>query len=104
MTMAAVWYVLCHASLGVIGRDLFTLTLPGTLACMGACAAIQAWPVWEVHRIAWPRFAAAVPAEVTDGARARLARGYWLRLGRLLVFRSSMCAILTLAIAALARG
>lgn len=102
--MDHVWYILAHASLGVIGSDVFRLNLPGTLLCMAACSVLQAWPTWQIHKIAWPRFRATLGAGVAADERARMTRGYWLRLGRVLAFRTSVYAIVTLGIAAIARG
>ena len=104
MTMATVWYVLIHATRGVIGQDAFRMTLPGVLVCMAVTAAVQAWPTWEVHKVAWPKFQGRLTAGTPSSERARLAQGYWLRLGRLLMFRTSIFSIGTLAVAALSRG
>jgi hypothetical protein len=104
MTMATVWYVLIHATLGVIGQDAFRMTLPGVLACMAVSAVVQAWPTWEVHRVAWPKFKDRLRPDMPAAERARLMLGYWLRLGRLLMFRTSIFSIETLAVAAIARG
>ncbi len=104
MNMATVWYVLIHATLGVIGSDAFRMNLPGVLLCMAVTAVVQAWPTWEVHRVAWPKFAGQLGPQTPSSERSRLARGYWLRLGRLLMFRTSIFSIETLAVAALSRG
>ena len=102
--MQSVWYILIHVSLGLIGWKVFTFTNLGVLAAMAACAGVQAWPMYELHKIAWPRFEAMRGAIADPAKRREETRGYLLRMGRLYIFRISAYAILTLFIAWLMRG
>ena len=104
MHMQTIWYVLIHVSLGLIGWKIFTITNQGVLAAFAACAGVQAWPMYELFRLTWDKF---------DDMRGRLTgaedrkketRAYWIRLGRLYVFRTSAYTFLTLFVAWLMRG
>lgn len=97
--MTLVWYILIHVSLGLIGRDVFTFTNLGALYCALAGAVVQGYAIWEIHRIAWPRFVRGI-----GRADAAARRGYWNRLGRMFIFRVSAFSILSLLIASIARG
>ncbi len=102
--MTVVWYVLIHVSLGLIGKDYFTFTNLGALYCALAGAVVQGYAVWEIHRIARPRF----EAGLDPGASAREVKtargGYRNRLARIFIFRVSAFSILSLLIASMARG
>ena len=102
--MTLVWYVLIHVSLGLIGRDAFTFTNLGALYCALAGAVVQGYAIWEIHRIAWPRFARGTGRGNDARADAAARRGYWNRLGRMFIFRVSAFSILSLLIASIARG
>ena len=102
--MTLVWYVLIHVSLGVIGKDHFTFTNLGALYCAAAALPVQGYAAAQLHRAAWPKFQAGLdPASAPEAARAA-RRGYWSRLGRILMFRVSAFGVLTLLIASLLRG
>lgn len=99
--MAIVWYVLIHVSLGMIGFEVFRFNNLGATWCVLAGVPFQGYAVWELHRLAWPRFLAAQAEEGGDIGPAR--RAYWKRLGRLFVFRLSAFSMLTLLVASLVR-
>lgn len=102
--MQNVWYILIHVSLGMIGWEIFTFTNLGVLSAMAACAAVQAWPMWELHKIAWPRFDEMRSRQTGAEKRRKETRDYWFRMGRLYFFRISAYAVLTLFVAWLMRG
>ena len=103
-SLQTVWYILIHISIGMIGWEVFTFTNIGVLAAMAACAGVQAWPMFELYKLTWPRFDD-MRSRLTGGEKRREAlRGYWLRMGRLYLFRTSAYAILTLFFAWLMRG
>ncbi len=101
--MAIVWYVLIHVSLGLIGYRVLDFSNAGVLAAAALSAGVQLWPAWEIHRLAWPRFAASRPAAGSRDERVRETRAYWIRMGRLYAFRISAFTLLTLFVAWLAR-
>lgn len=102
--MTLVWYVLIHVSLGAIGRDHFTFTNLGALYCVLAALPVQGYAAAQLHRAAWPKFAASLDPAAAPGAARAARRGYWSRLGRILMFRVAAFSLLTLLIAALLRG
>lgn len=102
--MANVWYILIHISLGLIGWQVFAFTNLGVLAAMAVCAGVQIWPMYELHRIAWPKFDAMRTSMAGTADSGREIRGYWFRLGRLYFFRICAYACLTLFVAWLMRG
>ena len=102
--MAVVWYILIHVSLGLIGYDVFTFTNLGALYCALAGAVVQGYAVYEIHRMAKPRFEAAFVGKPGSEKHKAQLREYWKRLGRVFIFRVSIFSILTLMIAALMRG
>ena len=102
--MTIVWYVLIHVSLGLIGKDVFTFTNLGAFYCALAAAVVQGYAVWEIHRIAWPRFEAGVGRGAGAREVAAARRGYWNRLGRTFIFRVSAFSVLSLLIASIVRG
>ncbi len=57
--MAIVWYVLIHVSLALIGYQVFTFTNLGAFYAAMAGAVVQGYSIWEVHRVAKPRFESA---------------------------------------------
>ena len=102
--MAIVWYVLIHVSLGLIGYQAFTFTNLGAIYAAAASAVIQGYAIWEIHRVARPKFEAAfIGAPGSEKHHERL-REFRKRLGRLFVFRLSAFTILTLLVAAILRG
>ena len=102
--MQTVWYLLIHVSLGLIGWQVFTLTNQGVLAALAACAGVQAWPMYEFYRLTWDKFAAMRAGLTGEERRRKETRGYWIRMGRLYLFRSTVYALLTLFVAWLMRG
>ena len=60
--------------------------------------------MWEIHRQAWPLFQANLDPGMGQNALAEAKRGYWNRIGRTFIFRLSAYSILTLLVAAVARG
>ena len=102
--MAVVWYVLIHVSLGLIGYQYFTFTNLGALYAAVAGAIFQGYSIWEVHRVAWPRFEAAFVGTPGSDKHNKAVREYRIRLARLFVFRLSIFTMLTLLVAALVRG
>ncbi len=102
--MAIVWYVLIHVSLALIGYQVFTFTNLGALYAAAACAVVQGYSIWEVHRVAGPRFNAAFIGRPGSGKHKKRLREYRVRLARLFVFRLSIFTIVTLLVAALIRG
>ena len=104
MQMQTIWYVLIHVSLGMIGWEIFTFTNQGVLAAFAACASVQAWPMYEIYRITWDKFNA-MRSQLTDAEGCKKeTRAYWIRMGRMYLFRSCTYALLTLFVAWLLRG
>ena len=104
MQMQTIWYVLIHVSLGLIGWKIFTFTNQGVLAAFAACAGVQAWPMYDMYRLPWEKVGS-MRARLTGAVpRKTEPRGYWIRMGRLYLFRSSAYALLTLFVAWLMRG
>ena len=102
--MAIVWYILIHVSLGLIGYEVFTFTNLGAIYCAAAAAVVQGYAVYEIHRLAKPRFDAAFVGTPGSEKHKAQMREYWKRLGRVFIFRVSIFTILTLIISALMRG
>jgi len=104
MQMQTVWYVLIHISLGLIGWKIFTFTNQGVLAAFAACAGVQALPMYEMYKLTWEKFDAMRGRLTGAEDRKTETRGYWIRMGRLYLFRSCAYALLTLFVAWLMRG
>ena len=104
MHMQTVWYVLIHISLGLIGLQIFTVTNQGVLTALAACAGVQAWPMYEFYKLTWDKFDSMRSSLTGADHRKTETRGYWMRMGRLYLFRSSAYALLTLFVAWLMRG
>ena len=102
--MAIVWYVLIHVSLGLMGFEVFRFTNIGAIYCAAASSVVQGYAIYEIHRLAGPQFRATLGGMESDEERTRETRDYWKRLGRLFIFRLSAFTILTLLVAAVARG
>ena len=102
--MAIVWYVLIHVSLGLIGYQYFTFTNLGALYAAAAGTAFQGYSIWEVHRIAKPKFEAGFVGTPGSDKHRKAIREYWIRLGRLFIFRLCIFTMLTLLVASLVRG
>jgi hypothetical protein len=104
MNMQTVWYVLIHISLGLIGWQVFTITNQGVLAALAVCGSVQAWPMYEFYKLSWDKFDSMRSGLTGAEHRKRETRGYWTRMGRLWLFRSSAYSLLTLFVAWLLRG
>ena len=104
MHMQTIWYILIHVSLGLIGWKIFTFTNQGVLAAFAACAGVQAWPMYEMYRITWEKFDSMRARHTGAERRKKETRAYWIRMGRLYLFRSCAYALLTLFVAWLMRG
>ena len=82
--MAIVWYILIHVSLGLIGYEVFTFTNLGALYCAAAASVVQGYAVYEIHKLAKPRFDAAFVGtkgvRKTQGADARVLEAAGARL------------------------
>ncbi len=102
--MATVWYVLIHVSLALIGYQVFTFTNLGALYAAAAGAVVQGYSIWEVHRVAKPRFESAFIGKPGSDKHHKQRREYRARLARVFVFRLSIFTMLTLMVAALIRG
>lgn len=102
--MQNVWYILIHVSLGLIGWKLFLFTNLGVLTAMAVCAGVQAWPVYEMYKLTWPKFEEMRSRQTGHDARVRETRRYWTRMGRLYFFRTCTYSLLTLFVAWLMRG
>tara|TARA_R110000787_G_scaffold27465_3_gene75996 strand:- start:721 stop:1032 length:312 start_codon:yes stop_codon:yes gene_type:complete len=101
--MQNVWYILIHVSLGLIGWQVFTFTNIGVLAAIAVCGGVQIWPMYELHRLTWPKFETLRARQTSSEARRRETRGYLMRMGRLYFFRTTVYALLTLFVAWLMR-
>ncbi len=98
------WYILLHIGLGLVGFQVFTFNNIGGIYAAGASLVVQAYAVWEIHRMARARFEATRAAEPSFQQREQMLKDYRLRLGRLLLFRTCIYALLTLISAMAARG
>ncbi len=92
------WYVLIHIGLGLVGFQYFTFTNEGGLLAFAAASVVQAYAVWEIHRLAWPRFRAAQAAENSHMQRQQMARDYRVRLARTWFFRCCIYSLLTIVV------
>ena len=102
--MALAWYILIHTSLGLIGYRLLDFSNLGMLAAIALCASVQLWPTYELYRLTWPKFENMRAHAGSVEQRRQETRDYWLRMGRLDVFRVSAFTLLTLFVAWLMRG
>ncbi|PPR10669.1 MAG: hypothetical protein CFH41_01658 [Alphaproteobacteria bacterium MarineAlpha11_Bin1] len=102
--MQTIWYFLIHVSLGLIGWKIFTFTNQGVLAAFAVCSGVQAWPMYEMFRLTHEKFEGMRSRLNGSELRKRETRGYWIRIGRLYLFRSCAYALLTLFVAWLMRG
>ncbi len=102
--MQIVWYILCHVSLGLIGYEVFTFTNLGSIYAAAAGALVQGYSVFEVYRVAKPRFDSAFIGTPGSDKHKKQLRELHMRLLRLWVFRLSIFTMLTLGVAALTRG
>ncbi len=98
------WYILIHIGLGLVGFRLFTFTNEGGIWAAAAAAVVQAYGVWEIHKIARPRFQASLAQAATLNQRTEMERDYRKRLWRVWSFRTCAYALLTLLVATVMRG
>ncbi|MFT5488246.1 MAG: hypothetical protein ACI9MU_003171, partial [Alphaproteobacteria bacterium] len=83
---------------------VFTISNQGVLATLAVCGSVQAWPMYEFFRLSWDKFDSMRSGTTGTEERKKETRGYWTRMGRLWLFRSSAYALLTLFVAWLMRG
>jgi hypothetical protein len=102
--MDFVWYFLIHVSLGMIFYEEFTFTNLGAVYATLAGMVVQSYPTYQLHRIAKPKFDAAFVGAPGSARHKEAVKQYWIRIGRLFVFRVSIYTILTLVVAAVVRG
>lgn len=102
--MDFIWYFLIHVSLGMIFYQEFSFTNLGALYAAAAGLVVQLYPIYQIHRVAKPKFDAAFIGRPGTEAYKQAAKQYWIRIGRLFMFRVSIYSILTLLVAAAVRG
>ena len=102
--MQTVWYTLIHISIGLIGWKIFTFTNYGVLAAFAASAGVQAWPMYELYLLTWKKFSEMRSTLTDKKKRLSETRAYWLRMGRLYIFRASAYSFVTLFFSWLVRG
>lgn len=98
------WYILLHIGLGLVGYQIFTFTNIGGLYAAAASACVQAYAIWEIHKIAKPKFDATLVRAGSHNERQELINGYRTRLVRTWFFRTCIYALLTLLAAMAIRG
>jgi len=98
------WYIVIHVGLGLAAYNVFTFTNEGGLYAAAAAAVVQAYGVWEIHRLAYPKFQASLAEAPSVGARQQMVKDYRIRLLRHWVFRTSAYGLLTLLTAMFVRG
>jgi hypothetical protein len=98
------WYILIHMGLGLMGYKVFLFDNLGGLYAAGAAAVVQGYAVWEIHKLAKPRFEASLAGAATHNAQIEMRRQYNIRLARTWFFRICIYALLTLLIAMITRG
>ena len=99
----AFWYILIHAGLGLVGYELFQFNNLGGLYAAAAAAVVQGYAVWEVYRLAKPKFEESLAEASTVRIRDDLVRAYRKRLWKFYMFRIAAYSMVTLGIAALMR-
>ncbi len=98
------WYILIHIGLGLVGYQYFTFSNEGGLMAFAASSIVQGYAVWEIHRLAWPRFKAAQAAEASLMQREQMLRDYRVRLARTWFFRCCIYSLLTILVAMIVGG
>jgi hypothetical protein len=98
------WYILIHVGLGLVGFRIFTFTNIGGLYAFLAASVVQGYAIWEIHKLARPRFEASLPAGIGHMERREKEREYNVRLARAWFFRCCIYALLTLFVAWVVRG
>ena len=102
--MAIVWYVLIHVSLGLIGYQVFQFNNLGAIYVAAASAVVQAYAIWEIHRLTKPKFDASFTGTLGSDDHRQQMKDYKIRLLRLYGLRVSGFSLLTLLGAAVMRG
>jgi hypothetical protein len=98
------WYILIHVTLGILGAQWFTFTNIGGLYAAAAAALVQAYGVYEIHRVASPKFEDSLRAAPSHMRRQEMIKEYRIRVLRVWFFRTCIYGLLTLIAAMAARG
>jgi len=98
------WYILIHIGLGLAGFQYFTFTNTGGTYAFLAAGVVQGYAVWEIHKLARPRFEAARDAEARLKQRQQMETDYRTRLLRTWFFRCCIYSLLTLLVAMIIGG
>ena len=70
------WYILIHIGLGLVGYRVFLFTNEGGLWAALAAAFVQAYAIWEIHKLAKPKFEASLVGARSFNARGEMLRDY----------------------------
>ena len=98
------WYILIHVGLGLVGYEIFLFTNTGGIYAALASAVVQGYAIWEIHKLAWPRFQEAQAKATSFNEAEQMKKDYRTRLVRQWIFRTCIYALLTLIAAMAARG
>ena len=98
------WYILIHIGLGLVGFEVFTFSNIGGIYAFGAATVVQGYAVWDIHKLAWPRFQGARAAEASHMQRDQMLRDYKVRLARTWFFRCCIYSLLTIVVAMILPG
>jgi uncharacterized membrane protein YoaT (DUF817 family) len=98
------WYILIHVGLGLVGYQIFLFTNTGGIYAALASGVVQAYAVYEIHKLAWPRFQQAHAQAASVMEAEQMKKDYRSRLVRQWVFRTCIYALLTLIAAMAARA
>ena len=93
------WYILIHVGLGLVGYQVFVFDNVGGLWSALAAAIVQAYAIWEIHKMARPKFEASLAGAASYNARGEMLRQYQIRLLRTWFYRTCIYALLTLVVA-----
>ena len=97
------WYILIHIGLGLVGYRVFLFTNEGGLWAAAAAAVVQAYAIWEIHKLAKPKFEASLVGARSFNERGEMLRDYQVRLARTWFFRTCIYSLLTLIVAMVVR-
>lgn len=97
------WYILIHIGLGLVGYQVFLFDNVGGLWATLAAAIVQGYAIWEIHKLAKPKFEASLAGAASFNARREMLRQYQIRLLRTWFFRTCIYALLTLIVAMVVR-
>jgi hypothetical protein len=98
------WYILIHVGLGLVGYQVFLFDNIGGLWSALAAGIVQAYAIWEIHKLAKPKFEASLAAAASFKVRGEMLREYQIRLLRTWFFRTCIYALLTLIVAMIVGG